>query len=80
MVQFKEYTQYSIGFMTRGCFRKCPFCVNQKYDHVFPHSSLEEFFDPKRPKICLLDDNFYGCGKWKDMQQTLLDTKRSFKF
>lgn len=80
MTQFKEYTQYSIGFMTRGCFRKCPFCVNQKYDHVFPHSSLEEFFDSKRPKICLLDDNFYGCGKWKNMQQELLDTKRSFKF
>jgi len=80
MVQFKEYTQYSIGFMTRGCFRKCPFCVNQKYDHVFPHSPLEEFFDPKRPKICLLDDNFYGCGKWKKMQQELLNTKRSFKF
>lgn len=27
MLQFKEYTDYSIGFMTRGCFRKCPFCV-----------------------------------------------------
>ena len=31
MVQFKEYTDYSIGFLTRGCFRKCKFCVNQKY-------------------------------------------------
>ena len=80
MIQFKEYTQYSIGFMTRGCFRKCPFCVNKKYNHVFVHSPLEEFFDSKRPKICLLDDNFYGCGKWKAMQQVLLDTKRSFKF
>ena len=27
MVQFKEYTDYSIGFMTRGCFRKCPFSM-----------------------------------------------------
>lgn len=80
MVQFKEYTQYSIGFLTRGCFRKCPFCVNQKYDHVFPHSPLAEFYDPSRPKICLLDDNFYGCSAWKSMQQELLDTKRSFKF
>ena len=25
MTQFKEYTDYSIGFMTRGCFRKCEF-------------------------------------------------------
>ena len=78
--QFKEYLEYSIGFLTRGCFRQCPFCVNQKYERVFPHSPLEEFFDPTRSKICLLDDNFYGCGKWKEMQQELLDTKRSFKF
>ena len=51
MVQFKEYTDYSIGFITRGCFRKCKFCVNQKYNHVFEHSSLEEFFDKSRKKL-----------------------------
>lgn len=56
MVQFKEYTDYSIGFVTRGCFRKCPFCVNQKYDRVFLHSPLEEFYDSTRKKVCLLDD------------------------
>ncbi len=58
--QFKEYTDYSIGFLTRGCFRKCPFCVNKKYSHVFRHSPLKEFFDEHRKKICLLDDNFFG--------------------
>ena len=26
---FKDYLYYSIGFLTRGCFRKCPFCVNR---------------------------------------------------
>ena len=61
--KFKEYTDYSIGFMTRGCFRKCPFCVNQKYDRVFLHSTLEEFYDPERKKICLLDDNILGCPR-----------------
>ena len=80
MVQFKEYTQYSIGFLTRGCFRKCPFCVNQKYDHVFVHSPLAEFYDPERPKICLLDDNFYGSSRWRTMQQELIATNRNYKF
>ena len=51
MVQFKEYTDYSIGFLTRGCFRKCPFCVNQKYDRVFRHSPLNEFYVPDRKKF-----------------------------
>lgn len=80
MVQFKEYTDYSIGFITRGCFRKCKFCVNQKFNHVFPHSPLEEFYDPQRKKICLLDDNFLGCPQWKKLLQQLIDTGKSFKF
>ncbi len=78
--QFKEYTDYSIGFLTRGCFRKCKFCVNQKYSHVFKHSPLEEFYDETRPKICFLDDNFLGCPKWKEMLQEAIDTGKPFKF
>lgn len=81
MVQFKEYTDYSIGFMTRGCFRKCPFCVNQKYDRVCLHSNLEEFYDPTRKKICLLDDNVFGLNpEWKDILKALIETKKPFKF
>lgn len=80
MVQFKEYTDYSIGFMTRGCFRKCPFCVNQKYKHVFLHSPLDEFYDESRKKICLLDDNFLGCPRWKDILQELISKKKPYKF
>jgi len=79
-VQFKEYTDYSIGFLTRGCFRKCPFCVNQKYDHVFLHSPLTEFLDLNRKKICLLDDNFLGFPKWREKLNELIATGKPFKF
>lgn len=78
--QFKEYTDYSIGFLTRGCFRKCKFCVNQKYNQVFRHSPLDEFYDESRPKICLLDDNFLGCSRWKEVLQEVIDTGKPFKF
>lgn len=78
--QFKEYTDYSIGFLTRGCFRKCGFCVNKKYDHVFRHSPLEEFYDPSRKKICLLDDNVLGCKYWREILNELIAIKRPFKF
>lgn len=78
--QFKEYTDYSIGFLTRGCFRKCAFCVNQKYDHVFLHSPLKEFYDKGRKKICLLDDNVLGCAHWKKLIDELVNTGRPFKF
>ena len=80
MKQFKEYTDYSIGFLTRGCFRKCEFCVNKKYDRVFTHSPLTEFFDPSRKKICLLDDNFLGCPRWRELLEQLIATGYQFKF
>lgn len=79
-IQFKEYTDYCIGFITRGCFRKCKFCVNQKFDHVFKHSPLEEFYYEGCKKICLLDDNFLGCPQWKELLQQLIDTGKPFKF
>lgn len=78
--QFKEYLEYSIGFLTRGCFRKCGFCVNQKYSFVFPHSPIEEFYDPTRKKICLLDDNFLGCPNWKSLLESLIKIGKPFKF
>ena len=78
--EFKEYTDYSIGFITRGCFRKCGFCVNQKYDRVFEASPLNEFLDPDRKKICMLDDNFLGFPKWRERLEELRDTDKPFKF
>lgn len=78
--QFKEYTEYSIGFLTRGCFRKCGFCVNKKYDYVFPASPLNEFYDPNRKKICFLDDNFFGCPQWKELLNEVIALGKPFKF
>ena len=78
--EFREYLDYSIGFTTRGCFRKCGFCVNQKYNHVFLHSPLDEFYDSSRKRICLLDDNVLGCPKWKDILTELINTGKPFKF
>jgi hypothetical protein len=78
--EFKEYLDYSIGFITRGCFRKCGFCVNQKYDRVFEHSPLEEFYDTTRKKICLLDDNFFGLKNWRELLEQLQATGKPFKF
>lgn len=79
-IEFSYYTDYSIGFLTRGCFRKCAFCVNQNYDRVQLHSPLTEFFDTARPKICLLDDNFFGCSVWKEMLTELNASGRPFQF
>ena len=62
--KFKYYREYSVGFLTRGCFRQCPFCVNRNKTASVPASPVTEFYDPKRKKICLLDDNFLACREW----------------
>ena len=77
---FQFYLDYSIGFLTRGCFRKCAFCVNRNYDRVCMHSPLEEFLDPERRKVCLLDDNFLGHPRWKEMLDALKRTGKPFQF
>lgn len=78
--EVKEYLHSSIGFLTRGCFRKCDFCINKKYDRVFLHSPLMEFYDSSRKSICLLDDNFLGNPEWKRLLGELQDTGKRFCF
>ena len=77
---YSDYMDYSIGFTTRGCFRKCSFCVNQKYSRVFRHSPVKEFFDPSRRHIYLWDDNFFGFPRWQEVIDELEETGRRFQF
>lgn len=78
--EIKFYCDYSIGFLTRGCFRHCPFCVNRSSGGVKLHSPLPEFFDCTRKKIALLDDNFFGCDQWQRLAHELRETNRRFSF
>jgi len=78
--KYKDYQNYSIGFTTRGCFRKCEFCVNKKYDSVVKHSPVKEFLDNNRPYIYLWDDNFLAFKNWKEVLLELEETKKPFQF
>lgn len=77
---YKYFTDYSIGYTTRGCFRKCGFCINKNETKITVHSPLKEFVDNKRKKICLLDDNVLGCNDWKSILSELIQTKKSFQY
>lgn len=74
------FTNYSIGFTTRGCFRKCQFCINQNYNKVFRHSKVSEFLDVSKPYIMLLDDNITGFSGFYDVFDELNATKKPFIF
>ena len=77
---FTYYLDYSIGFLSRGCFRQCEFCVNKNYKKCERHSSVYEFMDESRPKLCFLDDNFFACPQWKTIIQEVKSTGKKFQF
>lgn len=74
------YTDYSIGFTTRGCIRGCSFCVNKNYRQCLKHSPVSEFLDKERKYICLLDDNVLSCKDWKSIFEELNATGKRFQF
>jgi len=78
--KYSDYMNSSIGFTTRGCFRKCSFCVNQKYSHVFRHAPVSEFLDKSRKYIYLWDDNILGYPRWKEVFEELESTGKAFQF
>lgn len=77
---YEDYLEYSIGFLTRGCFRKCSFCVNKKYEKVYHHSQVEEFLDDSRAKIYLWDDNFLAFKDWEAYLDSLEKIGKPFQF
>ena len=78
--EFSYYLDYSIGFTTRGCIRGCSFCVNKNYRVCLQHSPVEEFLDPDRKYICLLDDNILSCREWRSVFDQLNATGKRFQF
>lgn len=80
--KYKDYLDFSIGFLTRKCYRHCPFCVNKLEDGVVPYSKLEWFYDIKRPHVYFWDDNFLAApyNVWKPQLQYLINHNISFQF
>jgi len=88
--KYKDYQNYSIGFLTRGCIRHCPFCINKLESTIHRYSDLNCFLDQERddkgklvrPYVYLWDDNFLASDitVWKPLLQELIDMGRPFQF
>lgn len=74
------FKNHSIGFLTRGCIRKCEFCINKNYNKVEKASELTEFLDITKPYITLLDDNITAYQKFEDVINELKNTNKPFVF
>lgn len=72
---------YSIGVTTRGCFRKCPWCLVPQLEGSFrEHAPIEEFLHPDHKKLLLLDNNFLASSKCNEKFDFIInhDLKVSF--
>ena len=68
---------YSLGFLTRGCFRDCPWCVVRKKEGMIrKHSPLSEFDNPNFKKIMLLDNNLLGHPDHVELLNELAESKK----
>ena len=76
----KHFTDFSIGFTTRGCIRRCPFCVNQRWSKAVRWSPVDEFLEPSRKYITLWDDNILAYPGWRSVITELADTGKRFHF
>lgn len=60
MPDYSLYPQFqaSLGFITRGCIRSCPWCVVPgKEGQIRAHAELEEFLRPGCRDVVLMDNN-----------------------
>ena len=56
----------SLGFTSRGCIRKCPWCiVPEKEGQSKPWARIYEFWDRRHSKITLLDNNLLAASNWR---------------
>lgn len=66
LMDYSLYPQYpfSIQFFSRGCIRKCPFClVREKEGFIHPVHPVQP--NPNEEWIEVLDNNFFANPEWR---------------
>lgn len=76
----KYFADCAIGYLTRGCPRRCPFCVNRDSRGSVGASPLHEFYDRSKTRICLLDDNILACNDAERILEELIAINKPFQF
>ena len=73
------HTQYALGFLTRGCNKRCAFCVVPKKEgQLRPYYSTFDDFVPKdQQNVMLLDNNLLASPNANDLLEEM--AKRQFK-
>lgn len=72
---------FSMGFTSRGCLRRCPWCiVPEKEGALKPWASIYEFWDRRHKKIVLLDNNLLAAPNWQTTFAELITARVEVDF
>lgn len=72
---------YSLGFTSRGCIRKCEFCiVPNKEGYICDNAPITEFLHPDHNKLILLDNNFQASPRWEQNIEFIIEHKLKVNF
>lgn len=72
---------FSMGFTSRGCIRKCGWCiVPKKEGEMKDHAPISEFLDPRHKGVILLDNNFTASPRRYENLAFLRDRKIAVNF
>lgn len=72
---------YSVGFITRGCFRKCKFCVvPEKEGEIHFNQNWEKFRNPRGKHWVFLDNNILAYHKHEDILREIIDARMKIDF
>lgn len=64
---------FSLGFTSRGCIRKCPWCIVPEKEGYIQHwARWYEFWDRRHKKVLLLDNNFLASAIHKETLREMI--------
>ena len=77
-----NHSLYALGFLTRGCNKKCSFCIVPEKEGIVKKisSSFEDFVPPEQKNIKLLDDNILAYHGVKNILKEIIQKDYAINF
>ena len=76
------HTAYALGFLTRGCNKRCPFCVVPAKEGRLKRlaNSFDDFVPPGQRNVMLLDDNLLAFPGVEDLLDEMIRRNYAVNF
>lgn len=69
-------SDYSMGYTSKGCIRRCPWCVLPELEgEIRHHADIDEFLHPGHNKLMLLDANFLASPQHEEVLESIARRK-----